>query len=53
MVVTTKARENPIYIDKISKLTEKLEIEVKDISIYILVFSKKYMMYLLASNISR
>jgi dsRNA-specific ribonuclease len=38
MVVTTKAIENPIYTKKISALTEKLEIEIKDISIYILAF---------------
>jgi len=38
MVITKKAVENPIYIDKLGKLVEKLEIKTNNISVYILSF---------------
>lgn len=38
MVITAKAIENLIYTQKISALTEKLNIHPKDISVYILAF---------------
>jgi len=38
MVITKKAIENPIYTEKISKLTTVLSISFKDISLYILAF---------------
>jgi dsRNA-specific ribonuclease len=38
MVITKKAVDNPVYIDKLGKLTDKLEIKPSNISIYILAF---------------
>ncbi len=38
MVITQKVTQNSIYIEKISNLTQKLNIKVKNISIYILAF---------------
>jgi len=38
MVITKKAIENPIYIDKIGNFIHELDIDFKDISNYILAF---------------
>jgi dsRNA-specific ribonuclease len=38
MVIRKKATENEIYIDKISALLDILELNYKDISLYILAF---------------
>jgi len=38
MVITKKAVENPIYMDKLGRLIDKLEIKTNNISIYILAF---------------
>jgi dsRNA-specific ribonuclease len=38
MVIRKKAIENEVYIDKISKLLNNLDLEYNDISLYILAF---------------